>query len=191
VKTTTTLLCFLLSGFVLPACAVAAEAWTLSDEFLAYLKQTTNPHGFGVRKDGRFYPYSSPRGRRIGYDGLVDDKALYQSGLGKEEAEARLRARVEEALRGLVEHAAMAYPERQFRSLSRKSQEMLVDHALSEGARNVPAAFYEAVMDERWDDLFGRFLYIRWVERGWPDTMRNKPFVDRWLVPRQRLPSPE
>ena len=180
-------LCLVFAGCALHAQGVAAEPVTITADFIAYLKQTTNPHQFGTRADGRWYPYSSPRGRRIGYDGPVDDKALYHEGLTQAEAENQLRARAEQTLRDLRGYLSSAYPKRPFNSLSRQSREILLDYAFSEGARNLPAAFYEVVMNEKWDQLFGSFMYIRWVEKGWPDTMKNKPFADRWLDPKSRL----
>jgi hypothetical protein len=172
---------------LLAASALRAEPFTLTDDFLAYLKTANNPHQFGLKPDGRFYPYSTARGRRIGYDRPVLDKGLYQRGCTQAEAKAQLRADAAQAVTELTRHLAQAQPAPAFDALSRKIQEMLVDFALSEGATNIPPAFCEAVIKEDWNRLFNDFLYIRWVEKGWPDTARNKAFADRWLDTKARL----
>jgi hypothetical protein len=179
--------CLFIIGCLVTATCFAAGPFTMTDDFVAYLKETTNPHEFGLRADGRFYPYSTPLGRRIGYAVPVTDKRLYSRGCTKAEAEAQLRARAEDALGELTRHMAREFPARPFNTLSRKSQEILLDHAFSEGAGNIRLEFYEAVMNENWDRLFDSFMYIRWIEKGWPDTRKNKPFTDRWLDPQRRL----
>jgi hypothetical protein len=176
-----------LLAWMFAAGACSAEPFTLTDDFVAYLKTATNPHEFGLKADGRFHPYSTARGRRIGYDRPVLDKALYSRGCTKAEAEAQLRADAGKALADLTVYLARAHPAPAFSALSRKSQEMLVDFALSEGATNIPPALCDAVMKEDWNRLFNDFIYIRWVEKGWPDTARNKAFADRWLTPKSRL----
>jgi hypothetical protein len=181
VKSTLTRACLFLAGWAVIATGFSAEAFTITDDFFAYMKETTNPHEFGMKPDGRFYPYSTPRGRRIGYAQSVTDKGLYRRGCSKTEAEAQLRAGVEKALAELTRHMAEAYPARPFNSLNRKSQEILLDYAFSEGAKNISPALYETVMSGDWPRLFDSFMYIRWVEKGWPDTTKNKAFADRWL----------
>lgn len=179
--------CVILLGLALNGTSRAAEPFAITDDFLAYLKQTTNPYQFGLRPDGRFYPYSSPRGRRIGYDRVVADKAFYRSGCTQEEAEAQLRADAAKALADVAAWMNKNYAAHPFASLSRKGQEMLVDLALSETAKNIPPPFYDLVIREDWDQLFRTFVYLRWVEKGWPDTTKNKAFADRWLDPKLRL----
>jgi len=181
-------LAFLLA-WMFAAEAVAAEPFVITDEFLAYLKTATNPHEFGLKPDGRFYPYSTPRGRRIGYDRPVLDIVLYRRGCTRAEAETQLRTDATKALADLTRYLVRTHPTPAFSALSRKSQEMLLDFALSEaeGATNIAPAFYDAVMKEDWNRLFNEFIYIRWVEKGWPDTTRNKAFADRWLDPKTRL----
>lgn len=186
-KTILSLLCALFCGLTVCETGLAAEPFVITDSFLSYLKQTTNPYGFGLRADGRFYPYSSPQGRRIGYMRSIDDKELYRNGCTKEEAEAQLRAGVEKALVELTAYMDENYADHPFQSLSRKSQEMLVDFAFSAGARDIPPAFYSVVIREDWSQLFNSFVYLRWVEKGWPDTIKNKAFADRWLDPQWRL----
>ena len=184
-KTLLACLCLLACLFAAPA--LRAEPFTLTGDFLAYLKTATNPHQFGLKPDGRFYPYSTARGRRIGYDRPLLDKALYQRGCTQAEAEAQLRADAAQAVTELTRRLAQVQPTPDFDALSRKSQEMLVDFALSEGATNIPPALCDAVIKEDWNRLFNDFIYIRWVEKGWPDTARNKAFADRWLDPKARL----
>ncbi len=186
-KSARTLASFFVAVWTLGTLGFAAEPFSITDDFIAYLKQTTNPHEFGLRPDGRFYPYSTARGRRIGYDRLVTDKGLYHRGCSKAEAEAQLRADAEMALGELKRYMAGAHAARPFDSLSRKSQEILLDFAFSEGPTNLSPAFYEAVMSEDWNRLFDSFMYIRWVEKGWPNTAKNKAFADRWLDPQSRL----
>ena len=58
---------------------------------------------------------------------------------------------------------------------------MLVDYAVTEGVENISPQFYKAVIKADWDTLFRQFIYIRWVEKGWPDTPKNKAFINRWM----------
>ena len=188
-KQTLKRMCLLIAGWAIytNTTVFSAESLSIADDFIAYMKETTNPHEFGLNPDGRFYPYSSPRGRRIGYDRSVTDKELYRRGCTKAEAERQLRLETEKALGELTRYMAGAYPARPFNQLSRKSQEILLDFAVSEGARNIPASFYETVINEDWRQLFDNFMYIRWIEKGWPDTTKNKAFANRWLDPQSRL----
>src|SRR5205823_9538382 len=57
----------------------------LSDDFLAYLQRAANAHNFGLRADGRFYPYSTPQGRRIAWRQPVWDKSLFARGCTRAE----------------------------------------------------------------------------------------------------------
>jgi hypothetical protein len=65
----------------------------LNDELVAYIQRAANGDNFGLRADGRFYPYSTPQGRRIGWRQPVWDKALFATGCTRAEAEQRLRCR--------------------------------------------------------------------------------------------------
>jgi len=181
---------FLLLSLATASAGFASDPFAITDDFVAYLKQETNPHDFGLRPDGRFYPYSTPRGRRIGYYFTVWDKALYAQGCTKQEAEDRLRGQAQEALASLIRYIAKTYPDHPFATLSPKSQQMLADYALSEGPENISPAFYDAVIRQDWDRLFDTFIYLRWVEKGWPDNPRNKAFIDRWMDPQLRLRPP-
>ena len=66
----------------------------VSDDFVKYLQRAANPHDFGLRSDDRFYPYSTPQGRRIAWRQPVWDKALFARGCTPQEAEQQLRADV-------------------------------------------------------------------------------------------------
>ena len=62
----------------------------VSDDFVKYLQRAANPHDFGLRSDDRFYPYSTPQGRRIAWRQPVWDKALFARGCTPQEAEQQL-----------------------------------------------------------------------------------------------------
>jgi hypothetical protein len=64
----------------------------LTDEFIAYLQHAANGDNFGFRADGRFYPYSTPQGRRIAWRQPVWDKRFFAEGCTREEADRQLRA---------------------------------------------------------------------------------------------------
>ncbi len=174
---------------VLSSCAAAhrlPNKSIITDEFVEYIKSATNPYDFGLRNDGRFYPYSLSIGRRIGYRQPVLDEKYYSQGWPKEEAEKQLRKDLEKTLTELRQYMAEKYPAHPFDSLTRKSQEILLDYSYSQGVKNLEPAFYETVINQDWDKLFNTFMYIRWVEKGWPDTIKNKAFADRWLNPEKR-----
>jgi hypothetical protein len=178
---------FIIAGiFLIVAGGLPAAPFEVTDDFFAYMKKVINPHDFGLKADGRFYPYASPKGRLIGYEKPVVDKTLYKRGQSKAEAGAILRADIDGAIIKLTEYMAQTYPATPFDSLSRKSQEMLVDHAVTQGPANISPAFYDAVMKEDWDSLFKNFTYIRWVEPSWPDVPKNKAFIDRWMDMKDR-----
>ncbi len=174
---------------VLSSCAAAppsADKFTISNEFVDYIKSATNPNDFGMRGDGRFYPYSLSIGRRIGYRQPVLDKKYYSQGWSKEEAEKQLRKDLTKTLKELRKYMAKKYPAAPFDTLTRKSQEILLDYAYSQGVKNLKPIFYETVINQDWGKLFNTFMYIRWMEKGWPDTIKNKAFADRWLDPEKR-----
>jgi hypothetical protein len=178
---------FLLAGlYIAVPCSLFAASFEVTDDFLAHMKRVINPHDFGLKSDGRFYPYTSPKGWLIGYEKPVTDKSLHKKGWSREEAEAILREDIDKAVAELVDCLSKTHPAKPFDSLRRKSREMLVDHAVTEGAANIPPAFYEAVIKEDWDGLFKNFIYIRWVEPSWPDVPKNKAFIDRWMDMKDR-----
>lgn len=170
---------------VLPA-FIAEKEFTITDKYIEYIKSTRNPYKWGLRSDGRFYPYCRPQGRMIAYGQRVFDKRYYADGMSDEEAESNLRLELNNALTALRAYMEKFYPEHHFDLLSRKSQEILLDLAFSEGAENLSERFYSVVINEDWDAMFNEFLYIRWVEKGWTCTISNKAFVDRWMNPQER-----
>ena len=114
--------------------------------FLLYLKDGSNPNrnfnsggasnnvnlcNFGLL-NGRYYPYSTPKGRRIGF-GLPVPTATkasdFANGITIAEADARLTAAVNSAAAALAADLGTAVWE----GLDINCQEMLVDFALSEG----------------------------------------------------------
>ncbi len=174
---------------VLISCASTppvTNEFNISDEFVEYIKTTVNPYEWGLRDNGRFYPYSRPGGRMIGYGQSVFDKKYYSQGMSKEEAENNLRNGLEKTLTDLRQYLITHYPEHPFDQLSSKSQEILLDHAYSTGPENLSDEFYSAVIKQDWDKLFNEFLYIRWIEKGWPKNIANKAFANRWLDPETR-----
>ena len=77
----------------LPRLRAAGDA--LRDGFVDYIKAAANPDNHGLRADGRFYPYSSPQGRRIGYRQPIADKKLYREGWSAADAERALREQLQ------------------------------------------------------------------------------------------------
>jgi len=178
-KTTLALLVALASlAFVAPARA-RAESFALTDDFVGYMKAVTNPHNFGLR-DGRFFPYSTHYGRRIGYARPVADKALYRTGETPAESEAQLRTGLQATAEELTTWLAREFPGQIFPELTRTQQELLVDHAYTEGVPAMNRAFCIAVLQSDWDQLIDRCLYIRGLG-NWPDTDRNFAFGRRYI----------
>ena len=158
---------------LLLAATVIAEPFAITDEFVAYLKSAANPHEFGLRNDGRFYPYSTPYGRRIGYRQSVTDKAWFAQGWPKADADRRLRADLEKTLAELRKQPS-------FDGLSCESQEILLEFAYTEGVTNLKPEFVTAVSTRDWRKLIDEKLYIRMTD-GWPDSMANVAFAKRWI----------
>jgi GH24 family phage-related lysozyme (muramidase) len=164
----------------------AQDKIVLTDEYFEYIKSTLNPYEWGLRDDGRFYPYSRPGGRMIGYGQQEFDKIFYSEGMSKKEAEKNLRSSLEKTLNDLREYLKAKYPKHPFDKLSIKSQEILLDLTYHEGPENLSSELYKTVLAENYDRMFDEFLYIRWIEKGWPYTVANKAFADRWLDPETR-----
>jgi len=158
----------------------AAEPFAITDEFVAYVRQGANPQAFGLAKNGRFYPYSTPLGRRIAWRQAVADKQWFATGLAKAEAENLLRAELDRALAATRQLVAQQNPAKKFDELSRTAQELLVDFVHSEGATNVAPALVAAVLAGDWPRLIHQHLYVRWQGPS-PDNARNKAFADRWV----------
>lgn len=152
--------------------------YEIQAEFIEYIKSATNPEHFGLRDDGRFYPYSPPGGRRIAYRQMIPDKALYLQGWSPEEAEAQLRRELEAtvaALRPVILQKAR----RSFDGLPADSQEILLDFAYSEGVARLSDRLIAAAISLDWETLLDPSVYSR-NEADWPDSSRNRAFYTRW-----------
>ena len=178
------------------ACLCAAQAAspdgasTISDDVLAYFKGAYNPphHNLGLR-DGRYFPYQTPfGGRRIGYRSVVRDKALYRTGLTKEEAEALLRDDLNRLEGELRAHVKAKYPDNAFDQLPRESREILLDFAYSEGSTaDVKDEVYRAVIERDWQRFIHDMIYVR-SKNGSPDNTLNRAFADRWIYSNRLIP---
>jgi len=157
----------------------SATAFELTDSFIAYMKTVTNPHDFGLR-DQRYFPYSTRYGRRIGFGRPVTDKSLYTHGESPAAADQELRlglARTVDLLRTALTRSNPGTP---FDGLDRRAQEILLDHAYTEGVGHLHPDFVEIVLRSDWDTLLDRHLYIRGLG-NWPDTIKNRAFGLRWI----------
>lgn len=150
----------------------------LRDGLVAYIKAAANPDNHGLRADGRFYPYSSPQGRRIGYRQPIADKKLYGEGWSAADAERALREQLQAVaaewrvrLRGELNQ--------DFDGLPRASREILLDFGLTEGVAGLQPQFVAAVVRLDWKQILDPDFYVRY-EADWPDSIRNKAFYERW-----------
>jgi hypothetical protein len=157
-----------------------AVSFAVSDDFLAYLQRAANGNGFGLRADGRFYPYSTPQGRRIAWRQPVWDKALFAQGCTREEAEAHLRGELDRAHADIIAALAHRKPAADFVALDGRQQETLLDFTLSEGAAGLKPQFMDAVLARDWDRLVNGHLYVRYAGHA-PDHPRNREFAARWM----------
>ncbi len=173
-------------GLLFAADLPAAERFTITDEFIAYVKVAANPKELGLQ-DGRFYPYSTPLGRRIAWRQRVTDKAWFTEGLAQSDAERLLHADLERALVNARQLVAARRPPVSFDGLPAAAQEMLVDFVYSEGPENVSPALITAVVASDWQTLIERHLYVRWQGAS-PDMARNKAFADRWIYSEKLVP---
>jgi hypothetical protein len=160
--------------------------FVVTDEFVDYIKSRTNPYEWGLHDDGRFYPYSPPGGRMIGYRQVVTDEKYYSQGWPKEEAEKQLRKDLEKNVEQLRSHLNKKYPKHPFDTLSNKSQQILLDFAHSEGVENLEAEFFQTVIDQDWQKFYDSDMYLRWKEKSWPDIIVNRAFANRWISPETR-----
>jgi hypothetical protein len=165
---------------LLPATGRAAESFELTEDFVGYMKSVLNPFEFGLRQDGRFYPYSTRDGRRVGYGLPVLDKALFAEGQTKAEAEAALRAALLATVPRLVAELVKRHPEQPFGTLPRGTQEVLLDQAFTEGVERLPAQLVAAALRGDWRTVIERHLYVRGRD-GWPDYVKNAAFGRRWI----------
>lgn len=170
---------FLLLLAALGLWAGPAAAFQLSDSFIAHMKAVTNPHGFGLR-DQRYFPYSTRYGRRIGFGRPITDQSLFARGESPAEAEQALRQGLTTTLEQLRTALARTHPRFPFDQLDRRAQEILLDHAFTEGVDHLPPAFLEAVVHADWARLLDQHLYVRGLG-NWPDTTKNRAFGQRWI----------
>jgi len=154
--------------------AASAETATITDDFVAYIQRAANGDNFGLRADGRFYPYSTPQGRRIAWRQPVWDKALFANGCTRAEAEQHLRAGLQRALTELQAKIDIT-------KLDRRQQETLLDFAYTEGVGNLKTEFVSAVLARDWDRIVNQHLYVRYAGHA-PDHARNKAFAGRWSI---------
>lgn len=155
-------------------------SFTITDEFVRYIQSATNPDGFGLSKDGRFKPYSTPMGRRIGYRQRIWDESLYDAGCTKQEAEMRLRADLQQTLVDLSAFLATNVPSCTWKRLAPEYQEILVDLASSEGVSGLKPAVIAAAVTEDGRQLIDGMLYIR-MFGSTLDNLRNRAFAQRWI----------
>ena len=154
----------------------------LSDDTVKYLQQAANPHDFGLHSDGRFYPYSTPQGRRIAWRQPVWDKGLFARGCTRQEAERQFRADLQRTLDELTAALSGRTPPVDLRQLDRRQQETLLDLAHTEGVSGLRPGFVSAVLDRDWDRVIHQHLYVRYAGPA-PDHVRNKAFLERWAKP--------
>ena len=168
----------------LAARSVSAAAKTtaiISDDFVGYLKRAANGNNFGRRADGRYYPYSTPQGRRIGWRQAVWDKALYASGCTSQEAERQLRADLKRIWSKLEAMLLAGKPAVKFASLDRRQQETLLDLAYSGGGDGMRPELVSAVLACDWKHMVEAHLYVRYTGHA-PDHPWNKAFAQRWNI---------
>lgn len=158
-----------------------AGEFKLDKEFVEYIKKASNPSGLGMRGDGRYYPYSTPLGRRIGFRQKITDKQIYLKGISKAAAQVNLEKSIAETLRLLKEYVDREYPKTPYDTLSRKSQFILLDFAVYYTPLHISDDIYSTVIAENYDKLIDSFMYIRFIEGGWPDNDWNRAFANKWI----------
>jgi hypothetical protein len=154
---------------------------SISDEFIGYLQQAANADYFGLRDDGRYYPYSTPEGRRIGWRQRVWDKSLFSDGCTPEEAEQRLRASVAHARIELIKSLARRMPTVDFQQLDVRQKETLLDFVFTEGVDGLRDEFVAAVVAGDWKRVVDECMYVRYAGHA-PDHPRNRAFAARWKI---------
>ncbi len=171
------------SSFIVPATAplpAPPADFHVTDDFIAYLKTAANPQQLGLR-NGRYYSYSTPQGRRIAWRLAVWDKALFSDGCTPADAESQLRAALAKAEAELKRLLSEHEPAVEAARLNQRQRETLLDFALSEGAANIPPALLAALLAGDWPRLAHDHLYIRYNGPA-PDHARNKAFAARWNI---------
>ena len=149
-----------------------------SAEFIDYIKKLCNPEAFGLREDGRFYPYSAPGGRKIGYGQPVFDTNFYAHGWSVKAAAEKLI----EDLRATIEKLRPVVREKTGRDLERldlASREILLDFGYTEGTDQLSDQLIQAAVSLDWETLLKPEVYVRY-QANWPDSSRNKAYFDRW-----------
>ena len=154
----------------------------VSDDFVAYIETAANGNEFGRRADGRFYPYSTLQGRRIGWRQMVWDNALFANGCSRETADEQLRLELRRTLGDLKAALSARRPAVDFDTLDRRQQETLLDFAHSEGVSGLREEFISAVLAADWQSLVQNHWSVRYTGHV-PDHARNKAFAQRWGIP--------
>lgn len=160
--------------------SVAGE-FKIDKEFVNYIKKASNPSGLGMRKDGRYYPYSTPLGWRIAFRRRITDKRVYMEGISKETAQADLEKTIFEAMMLLKKYVDKNYSETPYNSLPRKSQFILLDFAVYYGPDKVSDEIYKTVIAGDYDKFIKSFMYVRFIEDCWADNDWNRAFSDKWI----------
>jgi len=150
----------------------------LSDEFVEYIKDAANPDNYGLR-DGRYFPYSTPQGRRIAWKQAVWSKDLYANGCTPEEAEQRLRADLARAQQYVIALLTSRTPAVDFSKLDRRQRETLLDLAYTEGRLRPDVV--DTVLAADWKRFTSELMYARYGGHA-PDHVRNKAFATRWEI---------
>ena len=141
-----------------------------------------NGNNFGLHADGRFYPYSTPQGRRIAWRQAVCDGTLFAKGCTREEAGQRLRVELGRTLGEFETALAARDASVNFATLDGRQQETLLDFASSEGIAGLRAEFVSAVLAGDWSRVVSEHLYVRYAGHA-PDHPRNKAFAQSWEIP--------
>jgi len=185
-------MCALAVAWWVGASAVLAAEFTLTDDFVRHLIEGRNAYtevaarkvtvmNLGLRADGRFYPYSTPAGRRIGYELPLESVYDHTRGITRAEADARLRAAALGVATQLSTWIPQHFSGRTFAQLDAAGQEMLVDYALSESVENLPPGFVEVIYQpDRIARLGADGLHLRWWG-GMMQILKNRAFGYRWL----------
>jgi hypothetical protein len=172
-----------MSSFIMPAPAsppAPPADFHVTDDFIAYLKTAANPLQLGLR-NGRYYPYSTPLGRRIAWGLAVWDKAFFAEGCTPAEAEWQLRAVFAKAEEDWKRVLSERQPVVEVARLDQRQQETLLDFAHTQGAADIPPPLLAAVLAADWPRLARDHLYIRYNGPA-PDHTRNKAFAARWNI---------
>lgn len=154
-----------------------ADQLPISPEFTQYIKAAANPAKHGQGKDGRFYPYPTPQGYRIGYRQAVPDKSLHMRGWSAEEADAALVQQlksVESELRQRLLKDGV-----NFDQMQPACREILLDYGFTEGVAKLKPEWIQAVTQLDWVRILNPDFYVRY-DADWPDSVRNKAFFERW-----------